>query len=198
MKPGRSKMLLLFALFLAPPLAAVLLYFVVPQWIPSSTTNYGHLIAPSRVLPTLTLVDASGAAAPALGDKWTLVYVGGTRCDETCLDRLYLVRQLRKALDKDSLRVQRLYIAPDRAAASAAREQLAAQHHDLLIYADEGTGAGRAAMFFQSGDPNAVFLVDPVGNWMMLYSDALVPGGALTPKGMYKDLKKLLRTSHIG
>jgi hypothetical protein len=202
-KTGRSKMLLLAALFIAPPLAATLLYFALPEWIPSRTTNYGQLVSPSRVLPPLALVDATGAKAPPLGGKWSLVYLGAARCDEACGARLYLTRQLRKALDKDSLRVQRVYIAPDRAALAAAGEALALEHHDLLLYADEGASGSRAADFFhpagpQSPDPQAVYLVDPVGNWMMVYSDARVDGGKLQPQGMFKDLKRLLRTSHIG
>ena len=198
MKTGRSKMLLLAALFIAPPLAATLLYFAFPQWIPSKTTNYGQLVSPSRLLPALALVDASGSKAPPLGDKWSLVYLGGAQCDAPCLERLYLTRQLRKALDKDSLRVQRIYLAPDRAALAAARAALAGEHHDLLLYADEGAPGARAADFFRPTDPLAVYLVDPVGNWMMVYSDAQVAGGKLAPQGMFKDLKRLLRTSHIG
>lgn len=198
MNAGRSKMLLLAGLFIAPPLAAVLLYFAAPEWIPSARTNYGQLIAPSRVLPALKLVDAAGVPAPALGEKWSLVYLGTARCDEACQARLYFTRQLRRALDKDSLRVQRVYLAPDRAALETARALLTADHHDLLMYADEGAPGFRATDFFQPADPNAVYLVDPVGNWMMIYSDVLAPGGKLEPKGIFRDLKRLLRTSHIG
>lgn len=192
MKAGRSKMLLVGALFIAPPLAAVLLYFGAPQWIPSATTNYGQLVVPSRPLPALHLVDAAGSAAPALGDKWSLVYLAGDACDTPCQERLYLIRQVRRALDKDSLRVQRVYIAPDSAALQSARAQLAAEHHDLLMYADAGAPGARAADFFKPLDAQAIYVVDPVGNWMMIYS------GALEPKGIFRDLKRLLRTSHIG
>lgn len=200
---GRTKMLLLLALFAAPLVAALLLYFVVPQWIPSASTNYGALIAPSRVVPALSLTDAAGAPAPPLGDKWSLVYLGATSCEADCQARIILFRQVRKALDKDSQRVQRVYIAPDVSAAAATRTLLAPEHHDLLIYADGGASGARAADFFrpdpaQPGDPLAVYLVDPVGNWMMLYSDTKAPGGRLEPKGIFKDLKRLLRTSHIG
>lgn len=198
MKAGRFRMLLLAGLFIAPPLAAVLLYFAAPEWIPSARTNYGRLIAPSRVLPELKLVDATGAAAPVLDGKWSLVYLGAARCEQACQAQMMLVRQLRKALDKDSLRVQRVYLAPDRAALDAARTLLAVDHHDLLMYADEGAPGARAADFFQPTDPDAVYLVDPVGNWMMVYSDALAPGGRLEPEGIFRDLKRLLRTSHIG
>lgn len=198
MKTDRSQMMLLAALFIAPPLAAVVLYFAAPQWIPSATTNYGKLVAPLRVLPTLKLVDAAGAPAPTLGEKWSLVYLGAAHCEQACQARMVLLRQVRKALDKDSLRVQRAYVAPDRAALEAARALLAADHHDLLIYADEGAPGSRATDFFQPADPDAVYLVDPVGNWMMIYSDALVRDGKLEPKGIFRDLKRLLRTSHIG
>lgn len=198
MDRGRGKLLVLLALFAAPLVAALLLYFVAPQWIPSTTTNYGTLVAPSRVAPAWNWVDGSGRNVTALGDKWSLVFLGAASCDAACEERLMFVRQVRKALDKESRRVQRVYIAPDRAAQAAAATQLAEQHHDLLIYADEGAAGARAVDFFKPSDPLAIYLVDPVGNFMMVYSDSQVKGGHLEHKGVYKDLKKLLRTSHIG
>jgi hypothetical protein len=191
-------MLLMVGMFLLPPVAAALLYFVFPEWIPTSTTNYGQLVTPSRTIPALTLVDAAGSAVPSLGGKWTLVYLAGPECEDSCKAQLYLTRQVRKALDKDSLRVQRVYLAPDRASLVAAQALLAVDHHDLLMYADEGSPGARASDFFQPDDPHTIYLVDPVGNWMMIYSDKQAPGGKLEPKGIYKDLKRLLRTSHIG
>ncbi len=40
--------------------------------------------------------------------------------------------------------------------------------------------------------PNAVFLVDPLGNVMMYFAESL------EPKLIKKDIRKLLKLSHIG
>lgn len=189
-RQARVKLLLLAALFFAPVVGAFVLYFYLPQYIPEGRVNYGVLISPSRVVPPLALADAAGAPAPAvLRDKWTLVYLGGERCADACRERLVLTRQVRLALSQNRGRVQRVYLAPSVAAATRAREELAAEHPDLLVLAETEP---RAAAFFQPPDPDALYLVDPLGNWVMTYA------GAVEHKGLHRDLKKLLRVSRAG
>lgn len=186
---GRLKLLLLAALFFAPVVGAVLIFFYAPDWF-AGRVNYGTLVSPARSVPALGLVDGSGAAAPAaLQGKWSLVYLAGPTCDEACSARLLLTRQVRLALNQNRGRVQRVYVAPDAAALAAARAQLAAEHPDLLVYARMGAGA---AAFFQPTDPHALYLIDPVGNWLMVYT------GDVEARGLHRDLKKLLRVSKVG
>jgi hypothetical protein len=187
---GRWKLLLLAALFFAPVIAAVAIYFYFPQFAPGGRVNYGTLISPARAVPQLGLVDADGAAAPAvLRGKWSLVYLAGEACDDACRARLVLTRQVRLALGEKRTRVQRVYLAPTVAAAAAARTALAAEHPDLAFVAASGAAA---AQFFQPADPNALYLLDPLGNWLMVYT------GTIEHKGLHRDLKKLLRISQVG
>lgn len=190
MNTARLKLLLLAALFLAPVVAAFVLYFYLPQYAPHGRVNYGTLVSPARPLPPLALADAAGAPAPAaLLGKWTLVYLGGERCADSCEARLALARQVRLALNQNRGRVQRVYLAPSAAAAEQARAQLAAGHPDLVVLAETEL---RAAAFFAPSDPDALYLVDPLGNWVMAYT------GAVEHKGLHRDLKKLLRVSRVG
>lgn len=187
---GRWKLLLLVALFAAPVVAAVVLMFFRPDWVPERRVNYGTLVSPARPAPALALADPQGLAAPtALLGKWSLVYLGGATCEAECRAQLVVTRQVRIALNQNRNRVQRLYLAPGAAALNAAREALATEHPDLQFYVD---GEARAAAFFEAKDPRAVYLVDPLANWLMVYP------GVIDPKGLHRDLKKLLRFSQIG
>jgi hypothetical protein len=187
---GQVKLLLVAALFFAPVIGAITLFFFLPQYIPAGRVNYGTLVSPARPLPALGLADAQGGAAPAaLQGKWTLLYLGGERCDEACAARLALARQVRLALNEKRGRVQRAYLAPSVAAAAAARDALAAEHPDLVLVAGD---AAAAARFFQPTDPHALYLIDPLGNWLMVYT------GEVEHKGLHRDLKKLLRISQVG
>ena len=189
-RSARVKLLLLAALFFAPVVGAFVLYFYLPQYIPSGRLNYGTLVSPARAVPDLALADAAGApVAGALRDKWSLVYLAGADCADACQARLALTRQVRLALNQNRGRVQRVYIAPSAAAAARAREALAAGHPDLVILAE---AEPRAAAFFGAADPDALYLVDPLGNWLMTYA------GVVEHKGLHRDLKKLLRVSRVG
>ena len=191
---GRLKLLALFVVFLAPLVAAVLIYFV-PSLRPEGRVNHGTLVEPLRAVPALALLDAAGDTAPtALRGKWSLVYIGGADCGDSCSARLVLERQVRLALGKDRDRVQRILVAPSRDALARLQQELGAEHPDLVWLVDAGARGARAADFFSvvPADSDALYLVDPLGNWLMVYA------GDVTHKGLHKDLKKLLRMSTIG
>ncbi|MGQ0587178.1 MAG: SCO family protein [Gammaproteobacteria bacterium] len=190
MNPSRLKLLALAALFIAPFAGAVLLYYVFPGYIPEGRQNYGAMIDPVRAAPDLALTDLAGAPARnALLGKWSLVYLGGTTCGEACAARIMVTRQVRLALAKNRERVQRVYLAPDAAAAEAVKARFGAEHHDLIVLVTGGTAAAR---FFAPADADAIYLLDPIGNWTMLYA------GAVDHQGLYRDIKKLLRVSRAG
>lgn len=187
---GRIQFLLLALLFVAPLLSASVIYFFAPDWRPQGRTNYGELLMPARPLPPLELRDINGEplGPGALRGKWSYVYLGAADCDESCAARLYQIRQIRLLLNEKRLRVQRVYLAPDAAAAARARERLGDEHADL----EYQLAPAEAREFFNLPDPQALYLLDPLGNWLMWY-----PAGS-DSKGMLKDIKKLLRVSQIG
>lgn len=197
-KSGRRKLLLLAALFLGPLAVAYGLYFL-SDWRPAGTVNKGHLVNPARPLPKLALRTPDGApvASDALRKSWTLLYVGSSNCAEACRKALYNARQVHTALGKEAHRVQGVYVATDDAALGALQSFLDAEHRGMKLWTT-GLAARIELMVFLGGagmDPAApgnIYVVDPLGNWVLYY----LPDDA--PKGMLKDLKKLLRVSRIG
>lgn len=196
-KRPRTQFLLLLGIFAMPVLAAYAVYFLFPGLRPTGTTNYGELVRPARPLPALDLRDADGKPA---GDgvfkgKWSMVYVAGDGCAQSCQNQVHLSRQVRTALDRNARRLQRLYIAADAPSLAAARALLGAEHPDLLLLADAGAPGSRAADFFQPGQPEALYMVDPLGNWFMLYPPKADKVADF--KGIGKDLKKLMNQSQV-
>jgi hypothetical protein len=192
-------------LFIAPVVIAFILYYGV-GWSPVARVNHGELVNPPVPLPELALPRADGAAAsgasPAIrGDaprilfkgKWTLLYLGAGDCSAGCRTDLYNTRQVRAALGADRERVQRVFLAQG---TCCDFEWLHLQQPDLLTVQAGTAAAPLTAILEHAGRSAAVadrvYLIDPLGNLMMLYAaDA-------RPKGMLEDLKKLLRLSSVG
>lgn len=194
----RTQVYLLTFLFFGPLLAAGLLYFVFPQWLPQARTNYGELINPARPAPNALLlqsVDGGQVGIEALRQRWTYLYVGAETCDQVCQDKLYQFRQIRTRLNDKRSRVQRIYLAPSAAALPALKQQLDAIHPDLQFYAPAAPGAGLATFLHApgtaAGTAQAMYLFDPHANWLMVY-----PADA-DSAGILRDTKKLLANSQI-
>jgi len=189
----------LAALFFLPLLASFWLYYGT-GWRPAGHVNHGELITPARPLPAVTLprVALTAAAAhepsaayPALfHGKWMLVYVGDGRCDSSCRQSLYVMRQTRLALGTEMTRVARVFLVSSHC---CAKEYLAREQAGIAAFDAGSTGGTRLLSEFPAADsPNSLFVVDPLGNLMMRYDVRRDPGGLLI------DLKKLLGLSQIG
>ncbi|HKE97145.1 MAG TPA: hypothetical protein VKB34_22740 [Povalibacter sp.] len=192
---SRAQVWLVIGVFFVPLLAAFLLYYGAPGWRPPGSTNRGDLISPARPLPAVELPRSNGdsLSIAALQGKWTLVYVGDGQCDARCREALVLTRQTRLALNKDVLRVQRVFLAT---ANCCDQSYLAAEHTDLITArVDNEAGQQLLSTFPEgaaTGQRGRIYIVDPLGNLMMSY------GPQAPHKGLLEDLKKLLRLSHIG
>lgn len=193
----RLKMLLIFILFAAPVVAAWVWNANIERWRPTTTTNYGELITPARPLGALNLpqLDGKHLAKDFLRGKWTLVYIGPANCDKACQENLYVMRQVRLALNEKMERVQRLWIISD-AQVAPRLPVLLSDHPGLAVVRPQA--AARAAVldaFKVSGpDPveNRIYIVDPMGNLMMRYP------ARVDAKGVLKDVQRLLLTSWVG
>lgn len=198
----RRALIGLALLFFAPLGLAFFLYYGV-GWRPGGRVNHGELIDPPRPLPAVALprVDPNGgAAAPRLtvpdflAHKWTLLYWGAGACSQRCKTDLYNTRQVRIALDRDTDRVQRVFVAQGEC---CDLEFLRLQHPDLITVRETPEAAPLLAQLRLSpaDDPateDRVYLIDPLGNLMMFYAPDT------KPKGMLEDLKRLLGLSHVG
>lgn len=193
---GRRQLLLITALFLLPPVAAWLAWSYLGQQGVSATTNAGVLISPPRRLTLRGLRDGDGAAVDnaALTGRWTYVLFDDASCATDCEQQLYLTRQTRLAMNKDVARVQRLLIFAQ-PPGDALVDRLQAGHADLQWVVRDAAADSLLRTFRGDGfDPagEQYFLVDPLGNLMMVY-DLQV-----SPRGLMKDLQKLLKISQVG
>jgi len=171
------------ALMFFVPLGIAFILYYGNAWHPGGRVNHGELIQPPRPLPE------AGLPAPySLQHKWTLLYVQSGACDELCLKRLYDMRQVRTALDRDMQRVQRVLIADELCCDT---QKLLMMHPDL-IRIPRVAALEPLLESLPSPDSHRIYLVDPLGNVMMFY-----PAGA-PAMGMLEDMKRLLRLSQIG
>jgi hypothetical protein len=191
---GRIQFLLLAALFAAPLLAAWILYFVKPDWQPEGRTNYGDLVVPVKTLPDdFAWVDAEGAARgyPLVRGHWSLVMPLAGACDARCAEDLHDYRQAWLLLNEKRLRVKRVVLAPNPEVLPELRDLLGAAHPDLSLVAPVAVDDS-AVPAFQGAPAGSVFVVDPLGNVMMVFPPQP------DHRKVLKDVKRLLRLSQIG
>jgi hypothetical protein len=170
--------------------ASYFTYFVIR---PEGRSNYSDLILPQRPLPeSLPLLDLQGrpVAARSLRGQWLLVVVAGGACDASCEKHLWLQRQLRETLGRDKDRVDKLWLVIDDAAPRA--KTLAAVRVGTpaeVLRVPTAALAGWLAPTSGHNLDDHLYLVDPMGNWMM--RSPVDPD----PARLKRDLEKLLRAS---
>ena len=186
-RAGRWKMLAVLLVCAAPVIASYFTYYVIR---PDGRRNYGELIDPQRPLPALDAVTTDGQrlALPALKGQWLLVSVAGGACDAACQQHLYFQRQLRESLGREKDRLDRVWLVSDETAIPAA-----------LNTALQGATVLRVAGLAQWLQPapgqklsDHLYVVDPIGNWMMRFPADMDAAGAAQAK---RDLERLLRAS---
>ena len=186
---GRWKMALVLLICAAPVVASYFTYYMVR---PEGRRNYGDLINPQRPLPDLngTLLDGSSINLRALKDQWLLVSVAGGACDAACANHLYFQRQLREGLGKNKDRMDRVWLVDD---AAAVPEALLAGLRDATVIRVPKDALAQW-LEPQTGRQleDHLYVVDPMGNWMMRFA----PGVDLqTAPKIKKDLEQLMRGS---
>lgn len=193
---SRTQLILIFVLFLLPPVSAWVAWKLMGQGGVDATTNAGTLVVPARPLALAGLWRSDGTAYQDadLRGHWTYVLFDGGDCSERCRQQLYLTRQIRLAMSKDIPRVQRLLVLAHQPEPALMRH-LAEEHPDLQWVVRDASAEALLQDFRGEGfapEGGQYFLVDPLGNLMMYY-DLEVP-----TKGIMKDLQKLLKVSQIG
>lgn len=178
----RLKILAVAVLFIGPLALAWLVYGVFPSQTPEGRTHGGVLNDPAKPLPEEGLEPVAGTAdLPVFDERWTLLQVAPGKCREACREGLATTRQVRALLHRRSTRVQRVLV-------TAGPPGDLGDHPDLAVY------RGGAEMRSTLGEhaPGTVYIVDPLGNWVLTY-----PGPA-DADALFKDIKHLLKLSHIG
>jgi hypothetical protein len=189
-RQGRLRMLLVLAVCAAPVIASYLTYFVIR---PQTRSNYGDLILPTRSLPEslrLTALDGQPVAARSLRGQWLLVVVGPSRCDADCDQRLFMQRQLREMLGRERDRVDKVWLITDtEPLASALQAALVTHPAVTALRVDPLPLAAWLVPATGQALQDHLYLVDPMGEWMMRLPARPDPGK------VKRDLERLLRAS---
>ena len=104
------------------------------------------------------------------------MYIGDGRCDGGCRAALTLMRQTRLALNKDMIRVQRVFLTTGNC---CDRAYLDTEHPGLTVArADNDAGATCLRFPDPTGAEGSIYIVDPLGNLMMRHSRGADKGSA--------------------
>jgi hypothetical protein len=182
-------MLIVLLLCAAPVIASYITYYFIR---PDGRLNYGELIEPQKPIPSLMAYDLNGQAVnlQTLKDQWLLISVSGGACDLQCQHHLYLQRQLREGLGKDKDRVEWLWLITDDVAIDPILLPALQSATVLRIPAKELTTWLSPKNQNQLSDH--LYLVDPIGNWMMRFPMQIDMKNAAKVK---KDIEKVLRST---
>ena len=187
---GRIKMLLVLLVCAAPVVASYFTYYVIR---PQGRSNYAELIDPQRALPeAMPLRDLQGQSVKAeqLKGQWLLVLVDGGACNADCERHLYIQRQLREMLGKDRDRVDKVWFVTDDAPVKPALvEALKSPVPVQILRVPRDTLAQWLTPANGHTLEQHIFIVDPLGHWMMRAS------ADPDPAKLKRDLEKLLRAS---
>ena len=186
---GRLKMLAVLLICAAPVIASYFTYYVIR---PEGRRNYGELINPQRTIPDVTAHALDGGAVPlaSLKGQWLLVSVAGGDCDTICQKHLYLQRQLRESLGKEKDRMDWVWLIND--AATPPQALAPALQKATVLRMDAAALGSWIAPAEGHQLAEHLYVVDPMGNWMMRFPAAMDSDGAAKAK---RDLERLLRAS---
>lgn len=187
---GRWLMMLVLLACAAPVLLSYFTYFVIR---PAARANYATLIQPTVALPAdLPLSDLQGGPvkAESLKQQWLLVVVAGGQCDARCEALLYEQRQLREMMGRDKDRVDRVWLVDDDAPVrEPIRQAMPPEQGGLVLRVPRDALARWLAPEPGRALEDHLFVVDPMGEWMM--RTPVQPD----PMKFKRDLERLLRAS---
>jgi hypothetical protein len=191
---GRLQMLFLLLACAAPVIASYLAYYVFkPE---GGKTNFGTLVQPVQDMnPAWFDIPFNG--------KWTLLVARPagecTIKNESCLEALFLMRQLRIAVGRESGRVQLVWVNTDGKPVDPevllAYDQKTAGFQILSLPADTQLKAEFDAWLNRDGTGQKIQLIDPSPAKMMVFPVTNSPKEFGSIK---KDLEKLLRLNRKG
>lgn len=178
---GRLTLLAISALFIAPIILAMYLYFSGDTWRPAAYTQHGNLITPPIVLPDIAL---SATGDYRFREVWSLLVMAENQCDNDCVGALEHARQIRLSLGPKMPRLQTVFVP-------GSTDMINATEFPVLIITEPESSATLRKLIgtWRNGQ---IFLVDPLGNLMMSYPPGTEMGN------VRKDLGHLLKLSGIG
>jgi hypothetical protein len=191
---GRIQMLLLLLACASPVLASYFAYYVIkPE---GGKTNFGTLVYPAQEF------NAAWLDAPLQG-KWTLLVARPSgEChikDEKCIEALFLMRQTKVAMGRESERLQLIWVNTDGKPVDPEvlkiYDEKTAGLKVLTLPSDPKQRTDFEAWLNKEGIGQEIQLIDPSPAKMMYFP---VTNSPKEFSSMKKDLEKLLKLNHKG
>ena len=173
---SRLVLLLIVAMFVAPFIAALYLYYT--DWQPTRTKNYGELIHPVRDLREVTFTRADGSRFSFHHEDhaWRMLVAPPANCGSACDQLADTLRRIWVGLGHNASNVEVLWVgAPPRIG-----------FRGLISVSADASLAVRLPDTARAG-AIPVYLVDPSGYLFMRYAPGYDPGK------LRRDLAQLLQ-----
>lgn len=185
---------------LAPIVFAIFAYYLPTLGFrPEGSSNYGTLVNPQRPVPDaetlgLTTQDGKPFDLTSLRGLWVLATADQGACPESCVTKLFILRNSHASQGKNVERLTRIWFVTDDAPIS--EQILEAYKGTIIVRADPQKLAAFLAP--NSAQPAAqalaapMWIIDPLGNLMLEF-----PQDA-DPLRVRKDISKLIYNSRVG
>jgi hypothetical protein len=157
----RLKLLLIVLCCVSPVLGSYLAYYLLP---PAGGKSYGQLLEVAPLASTRQEGWPKG--------KWVLLTVQDGRCSDVCKQRRFVLKQIHTAQGEAFERLQRVELRASDAGPLPSGL--------LGLPLDAATGLRR----------DGYYLIDPLGNQVMFYTDQAEPGPVI------RELTRLLKTNN--
>jgi len=191
MKSGQKKFLMMVLVFLLPVVLGSLLFFNLEKvGFDKGSTNYGTLVHPAlpTVIADLKQGNNNAIKEETVAKSWTMTYIEPSNCDQTCLDKLTLIKKVRLLTNEKMRRVRTLFVTNKQIEDSIDKSQ----YRDMVFTNVEDANSPFVKQF-PAQDTKPIYLIDPYGNIMMYY-----PQQDLNAKKIIKDINRLLKYSQLG
>ena len=194
---NRIQLILLFVCFLAPIVGAYYAYMTRDSR-EFNTVNNGQLYAKPQDLENIEFQWSNGQSQQFedFDKRWYLVVVADGQCDSVCEQNLEKIARVRAMNGKNIARVVSLLVHDG--LPNAQSTDLLAKYgiHGLSTNDSEGFKAWLKPFYEARNqgqfEADRIYIIDPLKKLMMSYpSDT-------DPKGLYQDLKRLLKVSQVG
>jgi hypothetical protein len=191
---GRIQMLLLLLACASPVIASYFAYYVIKP--AGGKTNFGTLVYPAQEFNSAWL------DVPMQG-KWTLLVARpASECriqDKQCIEALFLMRQVKVAMGRESGRVQLVWVNTDGKQVdpkvTKAYDEQSAGLKIVRLPSDPKLKAAFEVWLNKEGAGKEIQLIDPSPAKMMYFP---VTNSPQEFAGFKKDLEKLLKLNHKG
>lgn len=184
---SRIKLVVIFSVFLLPILFAFILQPLKEDLVEDGSLSHGVLVTPQVEMTAL-------ADISKIKGTWTLLAFAGKHCDKECLDSVYKIQQIRLTQGESSKRVSRMLISNGKLPVKDLENlnpyigtrfvRLNEEQYKLITSVVEKQ--------IDNGLTENIYLIDPLGYYMMTFSNDLIP------KGIIADLRRLLKNSRVG